>query len=316
MRVEKFDVAKAQLETAVWIFLNGLDRSSVCTLAGAVSGILDNLVKRTGKESFVDYARRIHQSVSGHTPKRQSYIHHIEKKLGITPNKHLSINDADGVEIDLEASARDALIRAMADYTLLTGQDEPFVKAFFQYCWSTMDGAAIMKNSSVVPTKMWRKTLRMYSRLQLAAGQLETALALFISGRDRFSVITLAGAADVILSQLLIRDGKSNFTDHMIAAAQAKGEEHDATRQSHGKKINDLLLINAFKHLDDGCEAFLDIENLEETALATVLKALPNYMQLEGHDKVLVAAFRMWMVKNLDPKRYNVHGAADWTPPV
>lgn len=158
MRVKKFDVAKAQLETAVWIFLNGHDRSSVCTLAGAASGILDNLVKRTGKESFVDYARRIHQSVSGHTPKRQSYIHHIEKKLAITPNKHLSINDADGVEIDLEASARDALIRALADYTLLAGQDEPFVKAFFQYCWSSMDGAAIMKNSAVFPTEMWRKT--------------------------------------------------------------------------------------------------------------------------------------------------------------
>lgn len=159
-------------------------------------------------------------------------------------------------------------------------------------------------------------TLKMYSRLQLAAGQLESALALFISGRDRFSVITLAGAADVILSQLLIREGKSNFTDHMIAAAQAKGEEYDATRQSHGKKINDLLLINAFKHLDDDGETFVDIDNLEETALATVLKALPNYIQLEGHDKVLVAAFRMWMIKNLDPTRFNVHGTADWTPPV
>lgn len=158
MRVEKFDIAKAQLETAVWIFLKELDRSSVCTLAGAASGILDNLVKRTGKESFVDYARRIHQSISGHTPKRQSYIHHIEQKIGITPNKHLAINDADSVEIDLEASARDALIRAMADYTVLAGQDEPFVKAFFQYCWSSMDASEIMKNYAVVPAKMWRKT--------------------------------------------------------------------------------------------------------------------------------------------------------------
>ena len=156
-------------------------------------------------------------------------------------------------------------------------------------------------------------TVKIYSRLQLATGQLESALGLFMSGRDRYSVITLAGAADVILSQLLLREGKSNFTDHMLAAAQAKGEEYDATRQSHGKQINDLLLINAFKHLDNDGETFVDIDNLEETALAAVLKALPNYIQLEGHNKALVAAFRIWSVKNLDPTRFNVHGSADWT---
>ena len=156
MRVEKFDIAKAQLETAVWIFLNGHDRSSVCTLAGAASGILDNLVKRAGKEPFVDYARRVHEVMIGRTPKRQSYVHHIEKKVGITPNKHLAIDEPDNVEIDLETSARDALIRTMADYTVLAGEDEPFVKAFFQYCWSSMDASAIMEKYALVPTRMRR----------------------------------------------------------------------------------------------------------------------------------------------------------------
>jgi len=154
MRVEKFDIAKAQLETAVWIFLNGHDRSSVCTLAGAASGILDNLVKRTGKESFVDYGRRINQAMTGHTPKRQSYVHHIEKQVGITPNKHLAIDEEDIIEIDLETSARDALIRTMADYIVLAGKDEHFVKAFFQYCWNNMDNSVIMEQYALVPAKM------------------------------------------------------------------------------------------------------------------------------------------------------------------
>jgi len=48
-RFYKHDVARFQLQTAVEIFLRGLDRSSVITLAGAASGILDTLVKRAGK---------------------------------------------------------------------------------------------------------------------------------------------------------------------------------------------------------------------------------------------------------------------------
>jgi hypothetical protein len=36
-------------------------------------------------------------------------------------------------------------------------------------------------------------TTKNYTRLQLAADQLYAAVCLFITGRDRFSVITLAG---------------------------------------------------------------------------------------------------------------------------
>lgn len=56
MRIHKSDIAKSQLETAVWLLLDGRDRSSVITLAGAASGILDRLVRNAGKEPFVDYA--------------------------------------------------------------------------------------------------------------------------------------------------------------------------------------------------------------------------------------------------------------------
>jgi len=46
-----------------------------------------------------------------------------------------------------------------------------------------------------------------YRRFELAERQLETAIALFVSGGDKFSVITLAGAVDVILCRLILNSG-------------------------------------------------------------------------------------------------------------
>ncbi len=78
-RFHKSEIARLQLQTAVDIFLLSLDRSSVITLASAASGILDTLVRRTGKEPFTDYARRVHHVQKGYTPKRKSFAHFIEK---------------------------------------------------------------------------------------------------------------------------------------------------------------------------------------------------------------------------------------------
>ena len=155
-RFHKHDVAKLQLQTAVDIFLRGLDRSSVITLAGAASGILDTLVKRAGKEPFVDYARRVDQHIVGHTPKRKSYSHHIEKKLGVIAHKHLSSDDSETVDLDLEKMAVDALNRAIADYITLNGQDEPFVRAFLGWAWKNTDGPGLMEKFKSVPEKLKR----------------------------------------------------------------------------------------------------------------------------------------------------------------
>lgn len=153
-RFHKSEIAKLQLQTAVRIFLSGLDRSSVITLAGAASGLLDSLVKRAGKEPFVDYARRVHCVIVGHTPKRQSYSHHIDKRIGVIAHKHLGKDDPEAVDLDLEKMAIDALCRAITDYTVLNGQDEPFVKAFLGWTWKNMDGAALMESYKAIPEKL------------------------------------------------------------------------------------------------------------------------------------------------------------------
>jgi hypothetical protein len=155
---QKSDIARSQLETAVDLFFRGLSYHSVITLAGAASGILSGLLSAAGKETFVDYARRVHEGVRGHTRKRNSYAHHIEKNLGISVHKHLSESDTETVELDLEDLAADALARAIADYVKLYGQNEPFVSAYLRWAYVKKDGPRMMKQYEAVPVSMRPKS--------------------------------------------------------------------------------------------------------------------------------------------------------------
>lgn len=154
----KSDIARSQLETAVDIFFRRLSFHSVITLAGTASGILSGLVHAAGKETFVDYARRVHEGMRGFTPKRSSYAHHIEQFLGISAHKHLSESDTETIELDLEELASDALARAIADYVTLYGQSEPFVRAYLQWAWETKDGPGLMTRYEAVPAGMRPKS--------------------------------------------------------------------------------------------------------------------------------------------------------------
>ncbi|MBC8641301.1 hypothetical protein IAG25_31260 [Caballeronia sp. EK] len=149
-----------------------------------------------------------------------------------------------------------------------------------------------------------------YTRLQIAADQLRAAVGLFVASRDRFSVITLAGAADVILSQLVLNTGQENFTDSIIRMEVEKGGP-ERTRAEVGKAVNDMLLINALKHFNRGEDGTVEVGNLDETALAVILKAMANYVVLAGKKEDWVQAFFFWIRQNLDVKKYD----PNWVEP-
>ena len=150
-KYHKSDIAKKQLETAVYLFLNRFEFSSTITLASAAGNILNRMVILEGKEPFVDYSRRVYTGMNGVTPKRKSYSHHIDKTLGATTHKHMSLNDPLTVEIDLQKSAADSLIKALSDYIKIYGNKEDFVKAFFKWTWLNMDGEELLEQYKSLP---------------------------------------------------------------------------------------------------------------------------------------------------------------------
>jgi len=143
--------------------------------------------------------------------------------------------------------------------------------------------------------------LRSHSKFDIAANQLESAIGLFVSDRDKFSAITLAGAADTIFNQLLLDQGKENFTDHTRKLVAEKTGML-VVRGEHGREINNILRINALKHMDknDGEHIVMD---LDECALGAILKAVVNYIDLAGREVNFIQAFLYWVELNVDHKK-------------
>lgn len=152
-----------------------------------------------------------------------------------------------------------------------------------------------------------------HSRFRLADDQLRTAIGLFVAGADQLAVITLAGAADGILSGLTKMRGKITFTESIFAEDQDVDGVIYASAGQHAKAVNNLFFVNSLKHFDRGESEFVQLR-LQEAAVGAILKALANYVSLEEHDRELVLAFRVWIKQNLDPELYNVDSDPDWKP--
>jgi hypothetical protein len=154
IKVHKKDIARSQLETAVSLFLLKLDYSSVITLAGASGGILHQLVLNEGKKPFADFGREIALYREGvHLP-RKTYKYRLEILLGIIALKHMSDDCDDIIALDLEASAFNALTYVLYDYVTLFGQEDLFVKAFYNWVWENKNGVQIMEEYKDFTTRV------------------------------------------------------------------------------------------------------------------------------------------------------------------
>ena len=139
------------------------------------------------------------------------------------------------------------------------------------------------------------------SKLQLAEQQLETAVGLFISRRDRVSAITLAGAADGILHGLVIKAGKQPFADYVIAMSEAMAGQ-TPSKGKVAKHINDKLNINDLKHMDqdDDESVVLDVDI---SALGAILKAIANHHTLVPEHPEFIKAMLQWTWMFYDGKQ-------------
>ncbi len=324
IKYSRSELAKQQLRTAVSLFINDKDLSSVVTLSAAASNVLSQLVRNSGKEPFIDYACRVHDALKGITPPRTKYKNYIDNMLGINVHKHMSQSCFYTCTLDLHKCAVGSLTMAIADFVTLYGQKHDFIIAFLSWAWIREEPLKMMELYNNRPDKLkkkekkphkieWenvkkktviksKKTKKIrYQRFLLAANQLETAIMLFLTNVDKLSAITLAGAADVILCELINREGKKNFTDLL-----SEKESEKRSRKEIGKEINNLLRINALKHFDKGDEEYISLD-VDECAVAAILKALVNYNMLDGKNDKLIMAFRYWVRINLDPNKYNFY---------
>jgi hypothetical protein len=105
---------------------------------------------------------------------------------------------------------------------------------------------------------MKSKTKRMFSgkptyhKFDIARGQLETAIRLFlIDGADMFSAIALAANAGDLFRGLVVRGGKKPFIDDIALLETKRNPGNTPPRYRLITHVHKVLFVGGLKHLDD-----------------------------------------------------------------
>lgn len=139
-----------------------------------------------------------------------------------------------------------------------------------------------------------------YHKFDIATGQLETAIRLFlVNGCDMFSAVTLAAAAGEILHRLVLNAGKRPFVDYVVKVNDFRSPEKTPSRSFVISHIHKILYINALKHFDKKTEEFVEFD-AEECAIAAILKSMVDYKTLTGEHTDAMKAFLAWTYQNLN----------------
>lgn len=128
------------------------------------------------------------------------------------------------------------------------------------------------------------------SKEEAARRQLETAIELYLTGKDFISAITLAGAAEEILGKLLAHKAQTNMMSNLIELDKAiSGGRPFKTVNEEVNKVR-----NWIKHARDKDEP-QDMEIEEGEAIAMILRAVVNYNRLTGQiTEPMIQAYRTY----------------------
>ena len=119
-----------------------------------------------------------------------------------------------------------------------------------------------------------------HEKQHIALAQLESALRIFADGKDFYSVVTLAGAADELLGRLLEKRGGVSA---LVSLTKASAAIH---RIVSGIPSNERLFVeranlarNALKHLRAGGEEAVRLD-IRKEAVDMLDRAISNYWAL------------------------------------
>ena len=131
---KKFDIATNQLETALKLYLDGGDRFSVITLAGAAEEILGKELQSRGLTNALDTDKALTSAVSqafGNKPVPPKVVadiaNHARNQI-----KHLDSGGPRTVEMDPDEEAKDMLDRATTNYWKLTEDQTPLMLQYLR----------------------------------------------------------------------------------------------------------------------------------------------------------------------------------------
>ncbi len=140
-----------------------------------------------------------------------------------------------------------------------------------------------------------------YTKEEIASKQLETAIILFLSGRDLSSVITLSGAAGNILEQLVGFKGEEPFVDYACRVHDAL-VGYTPPRKKYKYHIDKKLGVITHKHMSETDSEHTEID-LEKSAVDSITKALADYIKIHGQENQFVVAFYNWCWKNMEGEK-------------
>jgi len=151
-----------------------------------------------------------------------------------------------------------------------------------------------------IKTKRMFSGVSPYHKYDIAIGQVETAIRLFLTdGCDMFSALTLAAAAGELLHRLVLNAGKRPFVDYVVRINEFQAPGKTSARSAIIRHIHELLFINRLKHYDSKESELVEFD-VEECALAAILKAIADYQTLTGKTTTAMHALHLWCYKNLD----------------
>lgn len=132
-------------------------------------------------------------------------------------------------------------------------------------------------------------------KAEVARRQIDTAVELFLDGRDYLPIVTLSGAGEEIIGKLLQRAGKKNMIGYLIdldKKLSGGGRPFKIVNQ----EVNGFR--NGLKHATDPAEDVIDVAQDQEHAIAMLSRALTNYHALEGTLSEKMGQFYRWLKEN------------------
>jgi hypothetical protein len=129
---------------------------------------------------------------------------------------------------------------------------------------------------------------------EIARRQIDTAIDLFLEGRDCLSVVTLAGAGEEIIGSLLRRAKCKNMISHILDLDKrlSGGRGFGVVNQ----EINGFR--NTLKHANNPAEDLIEVAQDQEHAIAMLARALNNYHASEGRLSQKMEQFFVWLQHN------------------